>query len=155
MEEKFEVVDRRTQAGEKESELGLNEKLNEITSDQEPQIVLADLDRVYDDPTPIFNYVLVRQDAAETTWNGTRFLIPENVRKSPNEGVVVATAKWYIVDGKQFPMADVINPGDIVKFSRYNGEEVAVDEETFVLVSIFDVKFARKVHYGIDSALRS
>ena len=165
MEDTFEVIDRRTRDGEKPVEESpevidletpeLSCKDSEEPKEEPKKIVLAELDRNYDDPQPIFNYLLVRQNAAETTWNGTHFIIPDSIRQSPNEGVVVAIAEFYIVDGKEFPMIDKVAPGDIVKFSKYNAEPLKCDDEDFVLVSIFDVKFRRKVSYGISSAVRS
>ena len=99
-------------------------------------------------------YILVRQNAPpKQTWNGTQFLIPDSVVKAPNEGVVVATAECYIVDGKEFSHGSKVKPGDLVKFSQYNNEPVKCDGEDFVLVSIFDVKFRRRVYYGVGRAV--
>ena len=139
--EPVEIVDRRAQSMEE--------------SQSQPASVLTEVDRVFDEPLPLFNQILVRKEAAETYFQGTRFVIPEASRKSPNEGVVVAIGSFYIVDGKQFLMKEIVNPGDLVKFSVYNGEDVQIDGETFHLISIFDVKFVKRVHYAIDQPVRS
>lgn len=145
--EPLEVIDRRTQSADG---YPFGQLMESATAN-----VIAEVDRVYDDPVPIFDRILVRQNAAETVWGGTRFVIPESVRQSPNEGVVVATAEFFIVNGKKFPMKDIVKPGDIVKFSKYNAEEVKCDDETFALVNIFDVKFVRKEHYALDQSIHA
>lgn len=110
---------------------------------------VSEVDRVYSDPVPIFDRILIRQGATKTTWGESNFVIPQAYEKAPNMGVVVAASEHYIVDGKQFPMADMVKPGDIVTFSVINAEEIERDGERFALCSIFDVKLIERVSYAL------
>ena len=102
--------------------------------------VLSDIPRVYDDPSPMSNHVLVKQAAAETTYAGTKFVIPDTARQSPNEGVVVAV-------GPKVDPSELV-PGDLVTFGRYNAEPITVSGEDFVLVSFHDIKLRQKVTFA-------
>ena len=117
-----------------------------------PRGTIAEVDRVYEDPLPIFDRILVLQGKAETIYQGTRFVIPENAQKAPNVGVVVATAKHYIVDGKEFEMVNLVKPGDMVRFSNFNFEEIDIDGEKFQIGSIFDVKLIHAVTFAVGAA---
>lgn len=139
--EPFEIVDKR-----KAGENGVS-----LVTPKSPIILSAE--RVYEDPRPRFDYVLVARKEAETTWNGTKFFIPETVVKKPNQGVVIAVSDFYIVDGKTFPTADIVRPGDVVTFGNFQAEDVARDGKEFSLVSVFDLKLIEKVHFeGENSA---
>ncbi len=117
----------------------------------EEGITLAEVDRVYSDPEPIKNYVLVRQNAKETTYHGTRFVIPESAQQNPNKGVVVAVGPDLapkMVEDKQVP--GLVKPGDVVTFGRFNAEAIEVDNEPFMLVCWHDVKLIQRVAYAIN-----
>lgn len=104
------------------------------------------VDRVYSDPTPIKDYLLVRQNAKETTYYGTRFVIPESAQQHPNKGVVVAVGPDLLpTEEKPGP----VKPGDIVTFGKYNCEPVDVDSEEFQLVRFLDVKLVEAVTFAI------
>lgn len=151
METKYEpeIKDRRSQtiAADREALTG-----TEPLAIEEARGIITDLDRVYEDPVPIFDRILVLQGKAETVYQGTRFVIPDTAQKAPNVGVVVATAKFYIVDGKPFPMADLLKPGDMVRFSHFNFEEIDIDGEKFQIGSIFDVKLIHSVHIAVAAS---
>jgi co-chaperonin GroES (HSP10) len=109
---------------------------------------IAEVDRVYSDPTPIRNYVLVRQGAKETFYAGTRFAIPETAQQSPNKGVVVAVGP-ELLPTETAP--GPVKPGDVVTFSRFNAEPIAVDGEVFQLVRFTDIKLVESVSYAIGA----
>lgn len=136
--EPLEIIDRRTGSADAIEETAL--------------ITLAEVERAYADPLPIFDRILIRQGAQQTVFAGTTFVIPESARKAPNQGVVVATAESYIVEGKSFPMVELVKPGDLVTFSAFNTEEIERDGAKFVLCSIFDVKLIERVTFAIGAA---
>lgn len=107
-----------------------------------PQFAISDIPCVYSDPNPIKNYILVRQQAKETYFAGTRFAIPESAQQNPNKGVVVAVG----------PEVAECKCGDVVTFGRYNAEPLDIDGDEFQLVSIHDVKLVEQVTYAILNA---
>ncbi len=129
----MEVIDNRT------STVGIEEP--------EP-IGLSEVDRVYSNPSPIKNYLLVRQAAKETFYSGTKFVIPETAQKSPNKGVVVAVGPELKGDDER---PGPVKPGDVVTFSRYNAEPIEIDGEEFQLVRFTDIKLIESVSYAIGA----
>jgi chaperonin GroES len=122
-----EIVDRRT------STVGV----------EDPPYTLAEVDRVFSEPKPIRDYLLVRQNAKETTYAGTHFVIPESVQQSPNKGVVVAVGPE--LEGEK----PLVKPGDVVTFGKFNAEPISVDGEDYQLVRFYDVKLIESVTYAI------
>lgn len=152
-QEPMRIVDRRraTIAADEAALTGTEEN---FPVEEKPLVIpntVIEVDRVYDEPLPIFDRVLIRQGEKETFFAGTPIFIPEVAKKAPNMGVVVATGKFYIVEGKQFPMDELLRPGDMVIFSTTNFEAVKIDGEEFMLGSIYDVKLIQKVHFAIDA----
>jgi co-chaperonin GroES (HSP10) len=101
---------------------------------------ISEVDRVYSDPEPILDRVLVMQGAAETFYAGTKFVIPESSRQAPNKGVVVKVGP---AEGA------VCKPGDIVTFSRFNAEPIDIDGEIYQMVRWCDIKLVERVTYAI------
>jgi co-chaperonin GroES (HSP10) len=137
--EPIEIVDRRTKAADSSALI------------EEPeQVTLSEVDRVYSDPSPIKNYVLVRQNAKETFYAGTKFVIPETAQQSPNKGVVVAVGPELIVrDAEGNTISGLVKGGDIVTFSRFNAEPIDIDGEEFQLVRFTDIKLIESVTYAL------
>ena len=110
-------------------------------------VSLAEVDRIYSEPLPILNYLLVRQNAKETTYHGTRFVIPESAQEHPNKGVVVAV-------GPELAATETapgpVKPGDVVTFGRFNAEPIDIDGETYQLVRFTDIKLVESVTYAIN-----
>ena len=119
------------------------------TAEPEPVdlVTLAEVDRVYSEPLPILNYLLVRQNAKETTYHGTRFAIPESAQQHPNKGVVVAIGPE--LKGSE-EKAGPVKPGDVVTFGRFNAEPIDIDGETYQLVRFNDIKLVESVTYAIN-----
>lgn len=103
--------------------------------------LITDLPRSYSNPTPLGENVLVKQNAAATTYRGTKFIIPDVVQQAPNMGIVVAVGPKI--------EADVMKPGDLITFGRYNAEPIDVDGEQYQLVSIHDVKLRQEVTFQV------
>ena len=145
----LEVIDRRTQAA-KDADEGMikDAGIGKVQLvDPEPAFTtLAEVDRVYSEPLPIKDYLLVRQNAKETTYHGTRFVIPESAQEHPNKGVVVAVGPELA--GSE-TVAAPVKPGDVVTFGRYNAEPIDIDGETYQLVRFHDVKLVESVTYAI------
>lgn len=116
--------------------------------EREHKITIARPDVDFDDPMPLGSYLLVKQNASETFYRGTRFLIPDSAQQSPNEGVVVAVGPELEAqekDGVLIPGA--VKPGDMVVFGIYNAEPVTVGDELYQLVSLHDIKLVKRVRY--------
>jgi hypothetical protein len=46
-------------------------------------------------------------------------------------------------------MKELVVPGDIVTFSGFNTEDIELDEGTFTLCSVFDLKLIEKCHFKL------
>lgn len=103
--------------------------------------LITDLPRTYDDPRPLGENCLIKANAKQTIYRGTKFLIPDVAQESPNLGVVVAIGPKV--------GADDMKPGDLVTFSRYNAEDIDVDGEVYKLVSIHDIKLRQSVTFAV------
>ena len=136
--ETMEIIDKRTSTNGAEEKITFDGKLIAV-------------DHVYSEPTPIRDYILVRQNAAETTYAGTRFVIPDSARQNPNKGVVVAVGP-ELAPGKDTGGQEVpgpVKPGDMVTFGRFNAEPIDMDGEEFQLVRFHDVKLVESVTYAL------
>lgn len=142
----MKIIDRRRQTVAEEPEQA---SAAAAEASEQSVVSVAEVDRIYSDPLPIFDRILIKQGSKETTWGTAHIVIPDYVQKAPNMGAVVATAENYIVDGKAFPMSELVKQGDIVTFSQFNTEDVELDGEKFVLCSIFDVKLIKRVSYAL------
>jgi co-chaperonin GroES (HSP10) len=123
--EHFEVIDKRGRQAE------------------EPNIaaLITDLPRTYGDPSPLNEYLLIKANAKQTIYRGTQFVIPDSCQESPNMGVVVA------VGSKILP--ETMKAGDLVTFSRYRAEDIEVDGDKYILVSIHDIKLRQEVAFAV------
>lgn len=143
-EDTFTVVDKR-RLGEADCEeiqiQALSEHFPKAAVAEQVAKLITDLPRSYSNPTPLGENVLVKQNAAATTYRGTKFIIPDVVQQAPNMGIVVAVGPKI--------EADVMKPGDLVTFGRYNAEPIDVDGEQYQLVSIHDVKLRQEVTFAV------
>jgi co-chaperonin GroES (HSP10) len=106
---------------------------------------LATPDLSYDAPVPMSNYVLIKQNAAETTYEGTRFFIPSSAQRAVDWGVVIA-----IGPDLQAATPQPVKPGDLVKFRVYSAEDIAFNGEKFFLLSVHDIKLKQSGTYVIS-----
>lgn len=104
---------------------------------------LAEAPKVYDDPKPLNDRVLIKQHAAETVYAGTTFVIPDVAQKNPNAGIVIAI-------GPEVDAEKDCSPNDLVIFNRYSAEEITLDGEQFVHVSKHDIHLRQRVSYAVQ-----
>ncbi len=82
---------------------------------------------------PLHNRLVVqRLEDSETTPGG--IVIPDAAREAPSRGVVVAAGEE----------AKYVSEEDVVLFSKYAGNEVDLDGETYLIVSEDDVMLILK-----------
>jgi co-chaperonin GroES (HSP10) len=144
----LEINDRRkfTAEGEvKEYKPSDDEQYPQLESNIAAEVskFLAEAPKVYDDPKPLNDRVLIKQHAAETVYAGTTFVIPDVAQKNPNAGIVIAIG----------PEVDSMNdcaPNDLVIFNRYSAEEITLDGEQFVHVSKHDIHLRQRVTYAVQ-----
>jgi co-chaperonin GroES (HSP10) len=112
-------------------------------TDAEVSKFLAEAPKVYDDPKPLNDRVLIKQHAAETVYAGTTFVIPAVAQKNPNAGIVIAI-------GPEVDAEKDCAPNDLVIFNRYSAEEITLDGEQFVHVSKHDIHLRQRVSYAVQ-----
>jgi len=81
---------------------------------------------------PLGERVLVRpSEAEEQTASG--IVLPDNVRKKPTEGTVLALGSGRVLDnGRRVPIS--LKEGDTVIYSKYAGSEVTIDGKDLILI---------------------
>lgn len=86
---------------------------------------------------PMFDFVLVRPGKREeVTKSG--IVLPDTAKEKPQEGEVLAVGPGRITEaGKKVPMEVAV--GDIVVYSKYGGNEIAVDNEDLILLHESDI----------------
>jgi co-chaperonin GroES (HSP10) len=114
-------------------------------SDAEVSKFLAEAPKVYDDPKPLNDRVLIKQQSAETVYAGTTFIIPEVAQKNPNCGIVIAI-------GPDVDLEKDCAPNDLVIFNRYSAEEITLDGEQFVHVNKHDIHLRQRVTYAVSAS---
>lgn len=114
-------------------------------TDAEVSKFLAEAPKVYDDPKPLNDRVLIKQQSAETVYAGTTFIIPEVAQKNPNCGIVIAI-------GPDVDLEKDCAPNDLVIFNRYSAEEITLDGEQFVHVNKHDIHLRQRVTYATHAS---
>jgi co-chaperonin GroES (HSP10) len=109
----------------------------------EPVFTLTAPELSYESPVPMAEYLLIKQNARETTYAGTLFLIPDSARKDADWGVVIECGPDVA--------PTVVKPGDLVKFRTYNAENLKVNGEDFVLLSVHDLQLRQAGTYVLIS----
>lgn len=112
-----------------------------IVTDAEVTKFLASAPKVYDDPKPLNDRVLIKQAAKQTIYAGTTFVIPDVAQKNPNAGIVIAI-------GPEVDAEKDCAPNDLVIFNVYSAESVTLDGEDFVHVSKHDIHLRQRVSYA-------
>ncbi len=81
--------------------------------------------------TPLNGHVVIREQDAERTSRGG-IVLPDSAQKKSCKGTVVAVYEPYEdPDGAHDPK---VNPGDVVLFPKYAGEEFSFDGEKVMLL---------------------
>ncbi len=86
---------------------------------------------------PLGNRVLVRRLEAEETLKGG-IILPDTAKKQQESAEVVAigTGKKD-KQGKEIPFP--VKVGDVILMEKYSGQEVTIDDETFVILRADDL----------------
>lgn len=138
---KFTADGDRTATTEEVHDAALAASSVDVT-DAEVSNFLAEAPKIYDDPKPLNDRVLIKQQSPETVYAGTRFVIPEVAQKNPNAGIVIAI-------GPEVDEVKDCGPGDLVIFNRYSAEEISLDGEQFVHVNKHDIHLRQRVSYAV------
>lgn len=120
--------------------------------EQQIEKAIAEAPRVYEKPAPILDRLLVLRTKADTTFEGTRIIVPDIAKKDPNKGVVVAVSpvlKEHGVPLQGMWVPCQVKEGDVVTFTQFTDEQFKVDDDIYVLLRIHDVKFVEPVTYAV------
>ena len=89
--------------------------------------------------TPILDRILVKRLAkVETT--DKLIEIPDQYQQKTNRCEVIAVGDFVTLGSEVHHVVEFIEVGDIVIIGDYNAEDIKVDGEDLVLVSIHDVR---------------
>jgi chaperonin GroES len=86
---------------------------------------------------PLGNRVLVRRLEAEEKLKGG-ILLPDTAKKKQESAEVIAIGTGK-KDKNGQPIPIPVKVGDVVMMDKYSGQEVTVDDEDYVIVSIDDI----------------
>ena len=83
---------------------------------------------------PLNDRIVVKQTATNLPTPGsTMVYVPEFVKSTPNQGVVIAVGPGKLVKGKL--VEPVVKVGDTVLFPKGAGTEVVVDKQKFLVMT--------------------
>lgn len=81
---------------------------------------------------PLGDRVLVRPAEGEKQ-TASGIVLPDNARKRPTEGLVLALGSGRMLDdGRRVPIS--LKEGDTVIYSKYAGSEVTIEGEDLILI---------------------
>ena len=86
---------------------------------------------------PLDDRVLVKQSEAEEMTAGG-IVLPESAKEKPQQGKVVATGPGKMLDSGERGALGV-KKGDVVFYGKYAGNEVEVDQKTYVILRESDI----------------
>ena len=85
---------------------------------------------------PLGDRVVLKQlEAEQTTKSG--IVLPGQEKEKPQQAEVIAVGPGGVVDGKEVKME--VNTGDKVIYSKYEGTEVKLEDEKFIIVKQSDI----------------
>ena len=81
---------------------------------------------------PLGDRVLIRpSEGEERTASG--IVLPDNARKKPTEGVVLALGSGRVLDdGRRIPIS--LKEGDTIIYAKYAGSEVTIEGQDLILI---------------------
>lgn len=86
---------------------------------------------------PLGNRVLVRRLEPEETLKGG-IILPDTAKKQQESAEVIAVGPGKKdKEGKEVPVP--VKVGDVILMEKYSGQEVTVDDETFVIIRADDL----------------
>lgn len=81
--------------------------------------------------TPLYDKVIIRRDKADDTIG--EIVIPDRAKRPVWRGEVVSAGPGrFLPDGSRRPLD--VKPGDRVLVGEWKGDDISVDDETFLLV---------------------
>ena len=86
---------------------------------------------------PLGNRVLLRRQEPEETLKGG-IILPDTAKKKQESAEVISVGPGKKdKQGNEIPMS--VKVGDVVLLEKYSGQEVTIDEETYVIVKADDL----------------
>ena len=86
---------------------------------------------------PLHDRVVVQRDESEEVTTGG-IVLPDSAKDAPARGTVVSVGDGIVLaDGTRTPLQ--VQIGDRVIFSSYAGEEIAVDDDSYLLMRESDI----------------
>lgn len=86
---------------------------------------------------PLFDYVLVKPEEAETK-TPSGIILPDTAKEKPQIGTVMAVGTGEVTsDGKKLPM--VVKVGQKVMYKKWGGNEIKVNGEEWMIVEQKDI----------------
>lgn len=82
---------------------------------------------------PMMDRVLVKRDKKEDK-TASGLILPTEAKETPNSGLVVAVGNGRRSTETGVLMPMTVKKGDRVLFSRFGGQEVTVEDETFLVL---------------------
>lgn len=76
--------------------------------------------------------ILIRRIEEAEVPEGSRIIRPEIAKDKASRGTVVSVGSGRIVQGSHDLMPLVVKPGDVVRFGKYAGVEMALTDETLL-----------------------
>ena len=74
----------------------------------------------------------------------TNLISTARYRQHSNVGIVILSGQWVVVSGVKTPMAEILKPGDKVKYGDYGSEKVDMkDEEAQALCDLIGVNYEK------------
>ena len=85
---------------------------------------------------PLEDRIAVHPNEEDST-TASGLVIPDNAKERPQEGEVMAVGPGRFEDGQRVPMD--VRIGDRVIYAKYEGTDVKVDGEEYLILSARDV----------------
>lgn len=87
--------------------------------------------------TPLYDYVLIRPDEAETKTKSGLLYVPDVAQNTPAHGTVLAVGEGKLTGDTIVALK--VKVGDRVMFGKYSGYEVEVDGEKLIATKEMDI----------------
>jgi len=86
--------------------------------------------------TPLHDRILVKRIEDKETVKGG-IIVPDTAKEKPQEGEVIAVGAGKLHEGKRIPLD--VKIGDRVLFGKYNGTEIKIEDEDYLILREDDV----------------
>lgn len=82
---------------------------------------------------PLNDRILIKRDASEDKTEGG-LVIPENAKLKSRRGTIIAVGPGPFLKDSDKRRAMVLEPGMRICWRGYSGEEVDIDDETYIML---------------------